>query len=128
MSLVFRRLALLGALACSPLLGCEPSATPSPEADPTPADTSAVAEPPTSTEAMMGLDEDPAPVAGLAEELVGEWSSRRRGDTGGETIIFARDGSVVLRDGNDILRNPSPVPSGGRLGYEVDERAEPVRL
>ncbi|MEM1117925.1 MAG: hypothetical protein AAGJ11_15550, partial [Bacteroidota bacterium] len=46
----------------------------------------------------------------------------------GETIIFARDGSVVLRDGNDILRNPSPVPSGGRLGYEVDERAEPVRL
>jgi hypothetical protein len=60
--------------------------------------------------------------------LVGEWSSARRGDTAGETIIFAHDRSVVLRDGNTILRTSAPVPSGGMLQYEVDETADPDHL
>ncbi|CAN5490878.1 hypothetical protein BH23BAC4_BH23BAC4_01230 [soil metagenome] len=67
-------------------------------------------------------------ISDITEDLVGEWSSARRGDAEGETIIFARDQSMVLRDGNYILRTSAPVPTGGRLVYEVDETAEPARL
>ena len=73
-------------------------------------------------------DASSAAVNDLNRDLVGEWSSAHRGDAEGETIIFARDGSVVLREGNSILHASSPVPTGGRLAYEVNERIEPAHL
>lgn len=64
----------------------------------------------------------------LAADLVGEWSSAARTAANPETIIFARDRSVVLRDGNAELRLASSVPSGGKVVYEVDASASPVHL
>jgi len=70
----------------------------------------------------------PAGAAGFSSGLVGEWSSAARTDANPETIIFARDQSVVLRESNAELRLAASVPSGGKVVYEVDASTSPSHL